>query len=222
MNIEELKAKVEAAFQEFNVAMAFHEAWKPAAYDKELHKRMGSSYATHTFNVVRWALRREMTLALMRLWDKDPRAVGMSAIAKAIDVSALAADRVGLSPWPGEEDQMTQDLSRIADEAKTIIDKYSPGGSQKSLFDKLKLLRDEHLAHRQVAFTPEKELEDNEIEEFYQDNMKLIAQLLGLVKATYYNPDDFIESPSRNANFFWASVCGERTEGHPEYKAPRS
>lgn len=75
--IASLRKQVEAAQQEFDMALTFHETWKPAAYDKDLHKRMGDSFATQTFLVVRLALRREMLLALMRLWDKDERNVGM-------------------------------------------------------------------------------------------------------------------------------------------------
>ena len=71
--ITALRAKVTAAHEEFDMAVTFHEAWKPAAYDSDLHVRMGASYASHTFLTVRTALRREMLLALMRLWDNDSR-----------------------------------------------------------------------------------------------------------------------------------------------------
>jgi hypothetical protein len=92
-----LREKVNAAHQEFDMAVTFHEVWKPAAFDEDLHKRMGASYATNAFFVVRAALRREMLLALMRLWDKDDRAVGMHSIAAKLGdkrvIDALAADR---------------------------------------------------------------------------------------------------------------------------------
>ena len=39
-----LREKVTAAQQEFDMAIAFHEIWKPTAYDKNLHSRMGRSY----------------------------------------------------------------------------------------------------------------------------------------------------------------------------------
>ena len=64
--IASLQKQVKAAQQEFDMAVMFHETWKPLAYDKDLHKRMGNSFATRTFLVVREALRREMLLALMR------------------------------------------------------------------------------------------------------------------------------------------------------------
>lgn len=82
--IAELQQKVTAAQQEFDLAVAFHEVWKPTAYDEDLHGRLGVSYATQAFRVIRTALRRELILALTRLWDKDGRAIGMECIAKAL------------------------------------------------------------------------------------------------------------------------------------------
>src|SRR5437764_1273647 len=79
-----LRDKVTAAQQEFDLAVAFHEVWKPGAYDDDLHRRMGTSYATQAFNVVLMALRREMVLAMVRLWDRYGRGVGMQAIADDI------------------------------------------------------------------------------------------------------------------------------------------
>ena len=43
------------------MAIAFHEVWKPAAYDTDLHARMGVSYATQAFNITRTALRNVST-----------------------------------------------------------------------------------------------------------------------------------------------------------------
>jgi hypothetical protein len=37
-----LRESVKAAQQEFNVAVMFHETWKPTAYDDDLHRRMES------------------------------------------------------------------------------------------------------------------------------------------------------------------------------------
>jgi hypothetical protein len=58
--IASLREKVNAADQEFDMAVTFHEVWKPAAFDDDLHKRMGASHATNAFLVVRAALRREL------------------------------------------------------------------------------------------------------------------------------------------------------------------
>jgi len=94
-NIAALQTKVRAASEEFNMAIACHEAWKPAAYDAALHERLNQSFAANTFITIRQVLRREMLLALMRLWDNDARAVGMAFIAKSLKddglVDALAA-----------------------------------------------------------------------------------------------------------------------------------
>ena len=66
-----LKQAVTAAQQEYNMAITFHEVWRPSAYDADLHTCMGKSYATHAFLVVRSALRRQMLLALLRFWDMN-------------------------------------------------------------------------------------------------------------------------------------------------------
>src|SRR5579863_10450398 len=76
--IVSLKEHVTAAQQEFDLAVAFHEVWKPMAYDKDLLNRMGTSYATQAFAVVRTALRREMLLAMMRLWDTNKQAIRLT------------------------------------------------------------------------------------------------------------------------------------------------
>jgi hypothetical protein len=69
--IVDLKQKVTAAQQEFDMAITFHEIWKPAAYDRELHGRFGKSYATQAFLVTRTALRREMVLALTAIYLRN-------------------------------------------------------------------------------------------------------------------------------------------------------
>jgi hypothetical protein len=85
-----LRGQVKAADEEFHIALAFHEAWKPAAYDKALHERIGRSYAANTFRVIAAALRREMLLALIRLWDSDPRSVRMRAVGESLQNSEVA------------------------------------------------------------------------------------------------------------------------------------
>lgn len=47
--IAALREKVTAARQEFDMAVTFHEVWKPAAYDQKLHSRLGKSYAIQAF-----------------------------------------------------------------------------------------------------------------------------------------------------------------------------
>jgi hypothetical protein len=42
--ITKLKKMVTATQEEFNMAVTYHEIWKPAAYDKDLHSRMGAAW----------------------------------------------------------------------------------------------------------------------------------------------------------------------------------
>ena len=87
--VRQLRGQVKAADEEFHIALAFHEAWKPAAYDQALHERIGWSYAANTFRVIAAALRREMLLALIRLWDSDPRSVRMRAVGESLQNSEV-------------------------------------------------------------------------------------------------------------------------------------
>jgi len=224
--IVSLREKVNAAHQEFDMAVTFHEVWKPAAFDDDLHRRMGASYATNAFFVARAALRREMLLALMRLWDKDARAVGMESIAATLGdkcvIDALAADRAARIGLPEAEGQMRKELGQCADAAITLVDKYSDGGSHGAVRRKLKKLRNERLAHRQTDATAIAEADPTagEIESFYQDMSELIRLLLSLVMAVAYNPEDTGDVYRHHAKFFWDGVRGEQTEGHPSYRAP--
>jgi hypothetical protein len=61
---------------------------------------------------------------------------------------------------------------------------------------------------------------DKEIETLYQDMAKLIQLLLFVICQAGYDPGNTAEIVAKNAAYFWASVRGERTEGHPNYHAP--
>jgi hypothetical protein len=200
-----LRAKARAAHEEFDTAQACHEAWKPAAYDEALHERIGRSFAANTFIVLRQALRREMLLALMRLWDNNSQAVGMKSIANNLQDKRI--------------------MDALAAECEAHIDTYTDGGSRYSTYKKLKRLRGEHLAHRQVTPTPAEvvgaDTTDEEIENFYQDMSRLIRLLRGSIEDTDYNPEETAKLRRRHAALFWAGVRGERTEGHPDYEPPR-
>lgn len=215
-----LRANVKAAQQEFDLAVTFHETWKPTAYDHDLHRRIGNSYATNTFNVVRMALRREMVLALMRLWDKRKDTVRLEHIAQVLRDSqiivALATDR---APFAEAFDQMRQDLGQRAGEAIALIEKYSQGGSHYLVRDALKRMRHKRLAHRDttVAATGASAT-DEEIEGFYRDNSEIVRLLLSAVNAVAYDPAETGEVFRHHAAHFWASVRGEQTEGHPNYR----
>lgn len=154
------------------MAVTFHEVWKPTVYDKDLHSRMGRSFATHAFLTIRTALRREMVLALARIWDSNKKAIRMTAIRddlrdkKVID--ALALDLVNRRGWPEAIDQMKSALEQRATVALRLIHKYLEGGTNASVLKNLTTLRNEHLAHRDLAPTTAEEANapDKEIEDF--------------------------------------------------------
>jgi AbiU2 len=211
--ITNLRAMVTAAQQEFDLAVTFHAVWKPMVYDQDLHGRFGASYATQAFRVIRTALRREIVLALIRLWDNDTRAVGMERIAKALRnedvIDALALERGYHSDSPGIFDAIRDDLRKKAAEAILLIDKYiTSDGAGRLVYEKLRALRNERLAHRQVTEAEEAEVTgatttDEEIEGFYHDNSKLVHILLGTVNAMAYDPQDTAEVFGFYANHFW-------------------
>jgi hypothetical protein len=222
--ISALREKVTAAQQEFDMAVTFHEVWKPAAHDKDLHNRLGKSYASQAFLIMRTALRREMVLALIRLWDTNKQAVRMQSIAATLRetevIDTLAADRVDRLGLPEAVDEMRADLSKRASEVISLVNKYMEGGSHDAVLKKLLVLRHERLAHRALApaAATGASVADKEIEEFYQDNSRLIHVLLSLVNAVAYDPEDTAGVYRRYAELFWAGVRGEQTEGHPNHR----
>jgi hypothetical protein len=119
VQVAALRRIVQAAHEEMYQAISYHEAWRPMAYDKALHERMGTSYATNTFEIVRLALRREMLLALMRMWDRDDRAVGMGAVLRALSdpaiVDALVAEVE--EHWLNAQPQLLRHPEDTAEEA---------------------------------------------------------------------------------------------------------
>ncbi|WP_133254630.1 hypothetical protein [Paraburkholderia unamae] len=228
-----MKEAVKAAQDEIVMAVMFHETWKPTAYDPSLHVRMGNSFATHSFQIVRLSLRREMLLALTRLWDTNKRALRMTAIAEKLSdrqfFDALVEDRVArlkLS-WEYANKSVREELRAKRDAVLVLVRKYSEGGESQGVLEKVRSLRHERLAHRQLAGrkTPTraeaKDATDGEIESFYNDNLELVRLLLSLVLATAFDPTDTADVYRHHARFFWASARGERTEGHPDYFAPR-
>lgn len=222
-DIMKLREKVLAAREIFDSAMSFHEAWKPTSFDESLKSRMGKSYATNTFNVVSVALRREMFLGLMCLWDKQPSAVNIKKIADAIDdqtIENFATDRAVLLGVTS--DDVKVELRQQKNELYTYINKYIEGGPRYSSLQKLKTLRDKRLVHydTDLGTVTTSNILDNEIESFFQDTKKIIHLLMSIVEGTSYNPEDTATVFRRHAAIFWASVRGERTEGHPNYRAP--
>jgi hypothetical protein len=224
-----LREMVTAAMEELDLAVRFYEVWKIAETDKDLHARMGVSYATHAFMIARSAIRREMLLALMRLWDtrRDAQSpsIRMTWIKSTLEdpnvMATLARDRADrLGQWPGTLEAVRATLDPKAAEAISLTRKYMAGGSHHAALKKLTTLRHEKLAHRQIAATPEATPEEQEIEEFYRDNMRLVQLLCSLVNATAIDPEDFAGVYRHYATYFWAGARGEQTEGHPNYPKP--
>jgi hypothetical protein len=221
--LAKLRVEVDAASQEFELAMQFHEVWKPAAYDQDLHGRMSNCLAGNAFLIVRKALRREMLLALMRLWDKDSRAVRMESIAATLRkksvIHGLATERLAHLGLPEAEGQMLKDMTERAEAAVRLIEKYSNDGTHAAVRESLKTLRDERLAHRKKeSATSGPDATDGEIESFYQDNSQLIHLLLDLVVAIAYDPQHGASVYREYSRLFWASARGETTDGHPNYR----
>lgn len=215
--IVDLKHMVTAAQEEFDLAVTFHEIWKPAAYDKELHGRLGNSYATQAFLVTRAALRREMVLALVRLWDTNKEGLRMELIwhhlrnSEVIDV--LSQDRASRLGFCDVLEHMREDLADKAHRATELIAKYMEGGPRNNVLKTLRTLRHKRLAHRQASVTtaPGASATDEEIEEFYQDNSKLIHILLSLVNAMAYDPQDTAGVFGFYAKSFWERLQPART-----------
>jgi hypothetical protein len=223
-DLETLQKQVKAASVEFDKAVMFYEVWQTAMDDKDLHDRLGVSYATNAFRVVVTALRRELLLALTRIWDKPRKSVRMDQIIKKIrnrQTIDLLAQKHSTTRYEYEE--VYRSLNETSKKVLAIAGKYERSGPSYNVLKKLRTLRDERLAHYDVnaSTVPEKEATDKDIEEFYQDNSELVQLLLGLVTATACAPQENMEIQRFYAKLFWASVRGERTEGHPNYRHPR-
>lgn len=238
--ITALKETVKAIEQEIGLAIMFHETWKPTAYDQDLHDRMGRSYATHSFSIVRTALRREMLLALMRVWDTDSQTAGIPTVFKSVsdddffdtfttyrveklgeaNFISLSEESIGLSTaWKG---QVKDELLKRRDETGELIKKYQKGGSRYETVKSLLVLRNVRLAHRQNAPTKpgRADATDEEIEAFYQDTLEIIRLLISLVLARAFDLNEAAEVYRRYAGYFWAGARGETRLENPRYRPP--
>ena len=217
-----LRAMVKAARHEADQAVTYREAWRPMAHDAQLHERLGKSFASQTFLVIRLALWRETLAALMRIWDRKSDAIHLSwMIAQLQDEKLISELRekqfASLSPEIAEA--MLEDIISKAAKVKAVFDEYDTGAKRRD-HTFLQQVRHEQLAH---ARTKSKLTEapanwcDQRTEDFYKATMFIVGQLLSLVEATYYDLADTAEVYGHHAKLFWAGVKGERTEGHPNY-----
>ena len=122
-------------------------------------------------------------------------------------IDALALDRASRTGFLDVVEYMREDLGKKADAAVALIGKYMEGGSGNPVLMTLRNLRNERLAHRQLSQVTAAgaTTTDEEIEEFYQDNSKLIQILLSLVNALAYDPGDTAGVFRHYATCFWAS-----------------
>jgi hypothetical protein len=209
-DFQKMKAVVRAAEDEIVLAAMFHETWRPTAFDESLRVRMGTSYATHSFNVVRIALRREMILALMRVWDSNKAAVRMTAVAEKLkdkkffqQLVARRAAHMGMKSQ-GVEATVGATLEPKRQEALALIRKYGENGSGHEAFKRIRALRDERLAHRQTdnASTARQDPDDTEVEAFYDDSLSAVTLLLSIVLAKAFELSGAGDVYRRHANFF--------------------
>lgn len=214
--LKKMKAMIAAAEDEIVMAAMFHETWRPAAYDKDLHKRMGHSFATHSFQIVRLSLRRELLMALMRLWDTNREAIPMTQIAQKLSnrdfFDALVNDRadgLGLSS-PSLKQTLRDSLDETRKEVLDLVHKYSKGGPSYPVFKRLQVLRHTRLAHRQreQENITQVDTDGQDVQSFYDDNLQLVKLLLSLVLARAFDLTQAAGVYSHHAKYFWAGVRG--------------
>ena len=174
-----LRKKVQAATDEFNIAIALYQNWDICIVSENLHARLGRSYATGAFLVIRQALRREILLSLTRMWDTNPQSLSMVSIATLLKdprvIDALAkkcanqwerSDTPSLDMMPEDQKGLVARLSKesekefgqaraelLRDNARRAIElivDFDKGGKRSKTIEYLRTLRDQHLAHRQI------------------------------------------------------------------------
>lgn len=224
MTLETLRKAVRAACDEIDHATVMREAWKPAANDAALHARMSHTYGGHTFLTIRLALRREMLLALCRMWDTSRRTVRMEDLRVALNnkslIDQLARERAGQH----EESEafyklIRPEFEKLVGEAATLIDKYRKGGTGVAMLAELKKLRHERLAHRALDSDEDAVIEVDvaNIDAFYADNCEIVSKLLHLVAGEAYAPQETAEVFGLYAAKFWGCV-----QGGPKGRAGKS
>ncbi len=227
LEYQKLRGAVQAAFDQATQAIMFHETWRPAAKDVELHARMGTSYATHSFQIARWALRRELILALMRIWDHNSSSLSMRRVGtflKDADFFVVLVEERAQGLGCSDEYQIGL-VRKILEEERSLalplIEKYLPGGQGFHTFKNLRILRDQRLAHHKINGAASLvDPTDDGIEQFYRDTLDLVSHLLHVVNGVACDVGESASMFAFYAQYFWAGVRGERTDGHPDYRSP--
>jgi hypothetical protein len=229
--LQKAKVAVEAARDEALLAVQFHETWRPTVADPDLLERMGNSFATHSFHIIRIALRREVLLALMRLWDNDSRSVKVTAIAELLRnnrlFEALVCQRTKALGYSVDvTDSIHEALKQKRDDILRLVRKYTASSGQTTVLDRLRTLRHEQLAHRQ-AHNPTDPAElrhtDEEVEEFYQDTLEIVRLMLSVLLGTAFDiARDGGDVYRHHADFFWAAARGSVLKVTRVSDAPRT
>lgn len=213
--LEDFRAAVVAAVEVIDRAAVLHAAWKPAAFDAALHARMSDTYAGHTFETIRQALRREMLLALWQLWDSNRRALRMSKIrcwlADAAIIRELAEESASkMGAWPGVFEAILDESTKAATGLLSLINKYMEGGTGRIVLKKLDAMRHDHLAHRALQQGDGMlGVRDADVEQFFADCCAIVARLSSLAKRNAYNPAETHEVFLHYASKFWAGCQGD-------------
>jgi hypothetical protein len=249
--IDDFKALILAAHDELHAAIEYHEAWRPSAYDPDLHQRLNGTFAANTFLIVRQALRRELLMSLMRMWDSDDRAIRMTkirdelkdkTILDALDAEVqrgvLGIEQIIYEPEDAPEEEKAIALAaalasqrryaqQLAGEMRASakearqIINYYQDGKGKALREQMARLRHQHLAHRQYVNTAPATIDDDAVEVFYKDMMHLVHLLTNAVRGMDCRHDAIADIQAKNAKLFWNGVRGETTEGHPDFGRKR-
>ena len=153
-----------------------------------------------------------MLLGLSRLWDHRTEAIKIISIADDLENPTILDSLLPDTPIYAE-------ARGQAAEAAALIRRYEKGGSSHSMLSRLRKLRNQHLAHHQIAAKPigvvEEEKIEKDTEALYADSAKLISLLEHVVERTAYDPKETAGVYEFYAKFFWEAVTGERNEGHP-------
>jgi hypothetical protein len=223
--LAKFKAMVSVCEEQAVMAAMFHATWSPTVDDEELSARMGTSFARHTFHIVGWALRRELILALMRIWDGQKDTPNMKRIRQWLNDEAkyelLLKERAGrISSEPNSIMHLLREsLDPARQRISASIAQYMDGGEKVDAIQRLRIVRNKRLAHRDLE-TPMDAVDptDDQVVQLYLDTLDLVTDLLHLVMGTAFDLREAADVYAHHAKYFWVAARGERTEGHPNYR----
>jgi len=226
--VAHLRAAVAAAFDELLMVLAFYQAWLPAATDQKLMERLGESRAAQAFEVIRLALQREVVLGLMRLWDKNPDAVKIMSMRELLRgkdfIRRLIADRSARLNMRSTHvsERLAEKLVPQYKDLVRAINEYMPGRPKHDIYKRMRDIRDQRLAHRQVEGEAGglPGVLKHEIDTMMKDTVHIVHTLADTVGGVWFDPEQAGAMYRDNAQLFWNSVKGEKTPGHPDYSGP--